>query len=112
MALYAEGIAQSADEIIKFRHDFVTCRLVGQSACGRLIRVVVKSRNGARFRDLSGNSVECRFKAAQSRAGVLVFRHEPLVYRLCNLTGSISTGQGSNVKDFEHDSAGARRCRP
>jgi hypothetical protein len=28
------------------------------------------------------------------------------------LTGSISTGQGSNVKDFEHDSAGARRCRP
>ena len=44
--------------------------------------------DGAGLRDMRSNSVQCCFQPAQSRAGVLVFRHEPLDYRLCNLTAA------------------------
>ncbi len=125
LSLYPECGPQPTDEIIKFCHDLVTGwpRLAFRLSVfnsvlafigggGGTVRMVRNHKGRARFRDLSGDSVQRRFQTAQRRARVLVFRHGPLVYRVVTLTGIISTGQGSDVKDFANDPAGSGRHHP
>lgn len=108
MPLASQRVAQAADQLIELGHDFVTARVIhGRFARCILWEGVMNRGNGTRFCDLRSNSVECRFQPAQSCAGILVFRHEPLVYRLCHWTACISTGQANNVKDFAYDLAHA-----